>query len=152
MLVNTSSTRTDGGWMYFKTNSGDYIQLPSSYNKVNSYKGTISGNLDVGKVLTLKRVPRVSDTKPLTIINGSPGGGTGVVYQSTESDQGSLIAYTTAQSSVAWVEGVNWGGSNEFTIKSGSNGLTLKPTGDAVISANPDVDGIMNTTRNKFNK
>ena len=32
--------------------------------------------------------------------------------------------------------GVMWGGSNEFVIKSGSNGLTLKPTGDAVISGN----------------
>ena len=97
-------------------------------------------------MLTLKRVPGVSDTTPLTIINESPGGGTGVVYQSTASDQGFLIAHTTAQSSVAWVEGVNWGGSNEFIIKSGSNGLTLKPTGDAVISGNLDVDGVMNTT------
>ena len=45
----------------------------------------------------------------------------------------------TAQSSVAWVEGVNWGSSNEFIIKYGSCGLTLKPTGDAVISGNLDV-------------
>ena len=69
----------------------------------------LTGNLVVGKILTSKRVPGVSDTTPLTIINESPGGGTGVVYQSTASDQGFLIAYTTAQSSVAWVEGVNWG-------------------------------------------
>ena len=32
-----------------------------------------------------------------------------------------------------------WGGSNEFVMKSGSNGLTLKPTGDADISGNLDV-------------
>ena len=89
--------------------------------------------------MTLQKVPGVSGTSPPTIINESPGGGTCVVYQPTASDQGFLIAYTTAQSSVAWVEGVNWGGSNEFIIKSGSNGLTLKPTGDAVISGNLDL-------------
>ena len=118
---------------FFKISNRDYIQLSSNDNKVNVCKDTtISGHLDVGKVLTLKGVPGVSDTSPLAIINESLGGGTGVVYQSKASGQGFLIAYTTAQSSVAWVEGVNWGGSNEFIIKSGSNGLTLKPTGDAV--------------------
>ena len=49
MLLNLSTTRTDGGWMYFKINNDDYIQLPSSDNKVNIYKDTTkSGNLDVG--------------------------------------------------------------------------------------------------------
>ena len=38
-----------------------------------------------------------------------------------------------------WQEGVNWGGSNDFIIKSGSNGLTLKPNGSAAISGNLDV-------------
>ena len=32
----------------YKTNSDDYIQLPGSENKVNTYKDTSSGNLDVG--------------------------------------------------------------------------------------------------------
>ena len=69
----------------------------------------LTGNVDVGKVLALKRVPGVSDTSPLTIINKSLGGVTGVVYQSTASGQVFNIAYMIAQSSVAWVEGVNWG-------------------------------------------
>ena len=48
MFLNLSTTRTDGGWMYFKINNDDYMQLPSSDNKVNMYKDTtISGNLDV---------------------------------------------------------------------------------------------------------
>ena len=51
----------------------------------------------------------------------------------------------TARSSVAWAD-VNWGSSNEFIIKSGSDGLTLKPTGDAVLSGILDVDGVMRTT------
>ena len=127
--------------------TGSYVDYNLA-NKVSTTGGaTISGNLDVGKTLISKRIPGVSYTNPLAIINESLGGGTGVVYQSKASGQGFLIAYTTAQSSVAWVEGVNWGGSNEFIIKSGSNGLTLKPTGDAVISGNLDVDGIM-----KYNK
>ena len=47
--LNLSTTRTDGGWMYFKINNDDYMQLSSSGNKINIYKDTsISGNLDVG--------------------------------------------------------------------------------------------------------
>ena len=65
MFTNLSTTRTDGGWMDFKFNNDDYIQLPGSDNKVNIYKETSrSGNLDVGKVLTLTRIPGVSDTSP----------------------------------------------------------------------------------------
>ena len=37
MFLNLSATRTDGGWMYFKINNGDYIQLSSSDNKDNKY-------------------------------------------------------------------------------------------------------------------
>ena len=37
------------------------------------------------------------------------------------------------------MKGVMWGGSNEFVIKSGSNGLTPKPTGNTSISGNLDV-------------
>ena len=117
MFLNLSTTRTDGGWMYFKINNDDYMQLSSSDNKVNMYKDTsISGDLKVDEVLTLKRTPGISDTSPLVIINNSPGGGTGVVYQSTASGQGFSIVCVTAQSSVAWVEGVNWGGANEFIL------------------------------------
>ena len=49
MHLNLSTTRTDGGWMYFKINNDDYMKLSCSDNKVNIYKDTsISGNLDVG--------------------------------------------------------------------------------------------------------
>ena len=122
MVLNLPATRTDGGWMYFEINNDDYIQLSGSGNKVSIYKDTaISGNFDVGKVLTLKRVPGVSDTYPLNIINESPGGATGISYQSAASGQGCLIAYANAQGAVGWTEGVNWGSSNELIIKIGSN-------------------------------
>ena len=32
MFLNLSTTRTDGGWMYFKINNDDYMQLSSSDN------------------------------------------------------------------------------------------------------------------------
>ena len=38
MFLNLSTTRTDGGWMYFKINNDDYIQLLGSDSKVNIYK------------------------------------------------------------------------------------------------------------------
>ena len=48
MYLNLSTTRTDGGWMYFKVNTDDYMQLSGSDNKVNVYKDTsISGNSGV---------------------------------------------------------------------------------------------------------
>ena len=51
MCINLSTTRTDGGWMHFKFNNDDYMQLPGSDNKVNIYKDTpICGNLDVESV------------------------------------------------------------------------------------------------------
>ena len=49
MFLNLSTTRTNGGWMCFKINNDDYIQLSGSDNKVNIYKETaISCNLKVG--------------------------------------------------------------------------------------------------------
>ena len=47
MLLNLQTTYPNGGWMYFKINNDDYIQLSGSGNKVNIYKDTsISGNLE----------------------------------------------------------------------------------------------------------
>ena len=81
----------------------------------------------------------MSDTTPLVIINESPGGATVATYTSTASNQGCVSFWTTAASTTPWMTGVMWGGSNEFVIKSGSNGLTLKPNGDTTISGNLDV-------------
>ena len=40
MFLNLSTTRTDGGWMYFKINNDDCIQLSCSDNNANIYKYT----------------------------------------------------------------------------------------------------------------
>ena len=48
MFLNLPTTRIDGGWVYFKINNDDDVQLPSSDNKVNVYKDTsISSNLTI---------------------------------------------------------------------------------------------------------
>ena len=131
-------------WCFGVATSNQYIISHENSTKLSIQTNgntTVSGNLDVGKVLTLKRIPGVSDTNPLSIINESTGGGTGVVYQSTASGQGFNVVYLTAQSSTAWVEGVNYGGANEFIIKYGSNGLTIKPNGDTSINGNLNAAG-----------
>ena len=67
------------------------IQLSGGDSKVNIYKDTaISGHLDVGKALTLKRIPGVPDTTPLVIIIDSPWGATVATYTSTASNQGGV--------------------------------------------------------------
>ena len=51
MYINLQTTYPNGGWMYFKIDSDDYMQLSGSGNKVNIFKDTsISGDLDVGSV------------------------------------------------------------------------------------------------------
>ena len=42
MYLNLSTTRTDGGWMYFQINGTNYIQLSGGANKVNIYKQYIN--------------------------------------------------------------------------------------------------------------
>ena len=37
MFLNLNTTRTDGGWTYFKINNDDYMQLSGSDNKVKKY-------------------------------------------------------------------------------------------------------------------
>ena len=49
MFINLQTTRTDGGCMYFQIKNDDYMQLPGSGSKANTYKDTtMSGNLNVG--------------------------------------------------------------------------------------------------------
>ena len=56
MSLNPSTTRTDGGWVYFKINNDDYMQLPSSDNKVNIYKDTTkSGIFLVGGIVHTRK-------------------------------------------------------------------------------------------------
>ena len=69
MFLNLSTIRTDGGWMYFKINNDDYIQLSGSGNKVNICKDTsISGNLDVGVGATSSKIGSHSNQQGYTAV------------------------------------------------------------------------------------
>ena len=140
MFLNLQTTRTDGGWMYFKMNNDDYAQLSGSDNKVNMYKDTtISGNLDVSKVLTLQRNPAVSDTPPQISIKSISNGWFLGQFESTVNNIGCLIEYKTIASSTSWWTGVWGSNTNEFNLWFNYKGLSLKTTGDAVISGNLDI-------------
>ena len=67
VFLNLSTTRNNGGWMYFKINNDGYIQLSGSDNKVNIYKDTpISSNLTInGDLDSSKKFPL--DIKSSTI-------------------------------------------------------------------------------------
>ena len=137
MFLNLSATRTDGGWMHFKINNDDYMQLSSSDNKVNIYKDTpISGNLESQRLAINK--PSNDNDIPLQIINNNQSW-TVASLESTIAGDGCPMQWATPASSSQWLQGVWGSNTNEFVIKSGSNGLTLKPNGSAVLSGNLDV-------------
>ena len=49
IFLHLQTTYPNGGWMYFKSNNDDYMQLSGSDNKEYIYNyTTISCNLDVG--------------------------------------------------------------------------------------------------------
>ena len=91
MFLNLSTTRNDGGWMHLRINGDSYMRLSGGDNKVNIYKDTtISGNLDVSKVLNLQRRPTESDTIPLIITNTSSNG-SGFLWKFVSTVKGCLF-------------------------------------------------------------
>ena len=58
--------------------------------------------------------------------------------ESTIAGDGCLTQWATPASSSQWVQGVWGSNTNGFAIKSGSNGLTLKPNGSAALNVNAD--------------
>ena len=93
MFLNLSTTRTDGGWMYFKINNDYYIQLPGSGNKVDIYKGTtINYNLDV-----------VSGTSSRIRSHASNNGYTGYSELNTASAWDMWINLSTTYPNGGWV-------------------------------------------------
>ena len=83
---------------------------------------------------------------PLHIINNNQSW-TAASLESTTAGDGCLMQWATPASSSQWLQGVWGSNTNEFVIKSGSNGLTLKPNGSAVLSSNLDA-GITRTDIN----
>ena len=144
MLLNLNTTRTDGGWMYFKINNDDHIQLSSSDNKVNIYKDTtISGNLESQRLAINE--PSNDDDIPLQIINNNQNWFVASL-ESTIAGDGCLMQWMTPASSTYWWSGA-WGTNvNEFNIWFDYQGLSIKPTGDVSIGGNLDVGATCNSS------
>ena len=135
MFLNLSTTRTDGGWMYFKINNDDYMQLSGSDNKVNMYKDTtISGHLDAQR-LTLNKPSNDSET-PLKLTNNNPNWEV-MALESTIAGDGCLQHFRTAQSPIVWNTGV-WN-QNQYGIRHGVHGFWIYDNGNTPISGNLDV-------------
>ena len=135
MLLNISTTRIDGGWMYFKINNDDFIQLSCSDNKVTIYKyTTINGNLDAQR-LTLNKPSTDSET-PLKIINNNPNWKV-MALESTIAGDGCLQSFKTAQSPIVRNTGV-WN-QNQYGIRHGVHGLWIYDNGNISISGNLNV-------------
>ena len=135
MFLNLSTTRTDGGWMYFKINNDDYMQLSGSDNKVNMYKDTtISGHLDAQR-LTLNKPSNDSET-PLKLTNNNPNWEV-MALESTIAGDGCLQSFKTAQSPIVRNTGV-WN-QNQYGIRHGVHGLWIYDNGNISISGNLNV-------------
>ena len=141
MFLNLPTAITDGGWMYFKINSDDYIQLSGGGNKVNIYKDTPSGNLDVSGIMNTTKMNLTNDVWdnfPLVITNTGTNWFQGE-YIATANEVGCLFRYRTSGSSTYWWS-VVWGSNtNDFNIWFNNTGLSIKSDGDVSISGNLDV-------------
>ena len=120
MFLNLPTTRTDGGWMYFKLDNDNYIQLSGSYNKVNIYKDTIiSGSLDVDGIMNTTRIYLTKNDPNMfpSVITNNGGNWFQGEYVATASEVGCLFRYKTSGSPTYWWSCV-W--------VSTTNGLTMK--------------------------
>ena len=118
MFLNLRTTRTDGGWMFFKIFHNSYIQLSGSDNKVNTYKDTaISGNLDAG----------VGDSTPYIKTSADDRGNT--LYcelKTVNRDHGKLRSNTNYAHGTLYL---GFNSSNFFRLTNWSNEIIVyKPT------------------------
>ena len=144
MFINLSTTRTDGGWMYFKNNNDNYVQLSNSGNKVNIYKdAAISGNLEPQR-LTINK-PSNDNDMPLQIINNNQSWFV-ASFENTIAEGGCLMQWIAPASSTYWWGGVWGANTNEFNTWFNYKGLSIKSNGSAAINENLDVGATCNNS------
>ena len=144
MFVNLSTSRTDGGWVYFKINNDGYIQLSGSGNKVNIYKDTsiqpnltINGNLDSSKKLPLDINNSTIHTEIWTLAS---------FHQAIE-NSGSWLQFSRDGTSNTWQSGMSSDSSYVIRASDATNALTVNQTCNTSISGDLDIGCIMNTTK-----
>ena len=136
MYLNLSTTRTDGGWMYFKINNDDYMQLSGSENKINIYKDTsISSNLTVnGDLDSSKKFPL--DIKNSTIHTEF---WTLASFHQGIANSGSWLQFSRDGTSNTWQAGMPSDSSYVIRASDATNRLIVNQNGDTSISGNLDV-------------
>ena len=131
MFLNLSTTRTDGGWMYFKVNNDDYIQLSGSDNKVNIYKDTsISPNLTInGDLHSSMKFPL--DIKNSTIHIEFL---TLASFHHGIANSGSWLQFSRDGTSDTWQAGMSSDNSYVTRASDATNRSTVNQNGDTTIS------------------
>ena len=142
----TDNKKTDIDNMLLSYSTGSYVDYSVANKESTTGDASTSGNLDVSKVLDLQRHPTEYHTIPLVITNTNSSGA-GFIGEFVSTVKGCLFEYLTSASSTSWWQGI-LGGSNEFVLKTGSNGLTIKPTGYTT-SGNLDVGAGASSSKNK---
>ena len=125
------STRTDGGWMHFKTNNDDYVQLSGSDNKVNIYKDTsISSNLTInGDLGSSKKSPLdiQSSTSQTEFWTLAP-------FHQGIANSGSWLQFSRDGTSNTWQAGMSSDNSYVTRASDAPNRLIVNRNGDTLIS------------------
>ena len=134
MCLNLSTTRTDEGWMYFKINNDDYMQLSSSDNNVNIYKDTsISGTLEAQRLSITN-----TSSRPTEIKNTMHNGPYLAAISQNHSNNDLLFALRCLPLNQLWCFGAAT--SNQYIISHEiSTKLSMQPNGNTTISGNLDV-------------
>ena len=136
MFLNLSTTRTDGGWMYFKINNYDYIQLSGSDSKMNIYKDTsissnltINGDLDSSTEFPLDIKNSTIHTEFWTLAS---------FHQGIE-NSGSWLQFSRDGTSNTLQAGMSSDNSYVIRASDATNRSTVNQNGDTTISGNLDV-------------
>ena len=145
MFLNLSTTRTDGGWMYFKINNDGYMQLSRSDNKVNIYKDTsvssnltINGNMDSSKKFPLNIKNSTIHTEFWTLAS----------FHQEIANSGSWLQFSRDGSSNTRQTGMSSDNSYVIRASDATNALTVNQNGNATISGTLNAQrlSITNTT------
>ena len=136
MFLNLSPTRTDGGWMYFKIDTDDCIQLSGSDNKVNIYKDTtisstltINGDLGSSMKFPLGIKSPTIHTEFWTLASFHQG----------IANSGSWLQFSRDGTSNTWQAGMSSDNSYVIRASGATNRLIVNQNGNTTISINLNV-------------
>ena len=139
LFLNLNTTYPNGGWMYFKINNDDYIQLSGSDNKINIYKDTsisstvkVNGDLDSSNKFPLGFKNPTIHTEFWTLASFHQG----------IANSGSWLRFSRDVASNTWQAGMSSDNSYVIRASDATNMLFVNQNGDTSISGNLDVGSV----------